>query len=57
MKQHGVPEDEECMRCIREGENKSASRPSGLSPFCLDCGHPLTEADRHAPVCPYCGCV
>ena len=25
------------------------------SPVCLDCGHPLTEADHHAPVCPYCG--
>ena len=25
------------------------------SPFCLECGHPLTEADRQAPVCPYCG--
>jgi hypothetical protein len=25
------------------------------SPFCLDCGHPLTAADRQAPVCPYCG--
>ena len=25
------------------------------SPICLSCGHPLTEADHHAPVCPYCG--
>jgi len=25
------------------------------SPVCLDCGHPLTEADYGAPVCPYCG--
>ncbi len=25
------------------------------SPVCLDCGHPLTEADRDKPVCPYCG--
>ena len=25
------------------------------SATCLDCGHPLTDADRQAPVCPYCG--
>ena len=25
------------------------------SPVCLDCGHPLTEADHRAPVCQYCG--
>jgi hypothetical protein len=24
---------------------------------CLDCGHPLTDADRAAPVCPHCGCA
>lgn len=22
---------------------------------CLECGHPLTDADRAAEVCPYCG--
>lgn len=27
------------------------------SRVCLDCGHPLTDADRRAPVCPYCGCA
>lgn len=30
---------------------------AGGSPFCLDCGHRLTDADRQAPVCPYCGCA
>lgn len=25
------------------------------SPTCLECGHVLTETDRLAPVCPYCG--
>lgn len=36
---------------------KPAPAQSGGSPFCLDCSHPLTEADRRAPVCPHCGCA
>lgn len=37
--------------------NKVLERANELerSPVCLDCGHPLAEADHHAPVCPYCG--
>lgn len=44
------------VRDILGAKEKPAPQPAEGSPTCLDCGHPLTEADRQAPVCPYCGC-
>lgn len=49
--------------CFVEGDtlatwlarNAEALGSSGRSPVCLDCGHPLKEADYGADVCPYCG--
>jgi hypothetical protein len=39
------------------GAKFQESESAPFSPFCLDCGHALTEADYRAPVCPYCGCA
>lgn len=44
------------VRDISGAKAKPPEQSQGGSPVCLDCGHPLTDADRQAPVCPYCGC-
>lgn len=44
------------VRDLLGAKERPAPQPEKGSPTCLDCGHPLTEADRQAPACPYCGC-
>lgn len=53
-----------CRRCGLRYSTKTAYVPCFVellraelegSRVCLDCGHSLTEADKQADVCPYCG--